>query len=224
MCAVLVVVGERLLLVRRSMRRAQGSRLLPRSLPLPAAPCRSLPLPAGAGDHFVLWSEEAVVLQGDEQEQQLLQAGSELLRREQQQRRQQQTQTQQRQGLQQYQQDAEQQMELHEGQQLHSSVSVTAGRAAGSYDGALTASAGGSESGPPSYGTYLGLTYQKQGGGSLPANRSTNNFVLLGPNGSTVWHYVKAYPVPMVEAGVMPGGCAGVGVGGQDCRGISWWF
>lgn len=147
------------------------------------------------------------MLQGDEQEQQLLQAGSELLRREQQRRQQQQR--------------ADQQVEMHEGQQMRSGGSVAAGWAGGSYDNESTASAGGSKGDPYPYGTYLGLTYQKQGGGSLPASKATNNFVLLGPNGSTVWHYVKAYPVPMVEAGVVPGGWVGGGAGGGAGRNAS---
>ncbi|KAG2501955.1 hypothetical protein HYH03_000453 [Edaphochlamys debaryana] len=97
-----------------------------------------------AGDHFVLWAEEAVDLDGDEQEAALLEQGAQLLR-------------------------------------VH-----------------------GSAAGPG--GAYLGLCYQKWGGAGAPAGRSTNHFVLLGgPNGSLVWDYRKAYPVPVVEAQVVPG-------------------
>ncbi|EFJ53082.1 hypothetical protein VOLCADRAFT_127377 [Volvox carteri f. nagariensis] len=37
------------------------------------------------------------------------------------------------------------------------------------------------------------------------AVRTTNNFVLLGPNGTTLWSYRKAFPVPILEARVVPG-------------------
>ncbi|KAG2439485.1 hypothetical protein HXX76_004839 [Chlamydomonas incerta] len=65
----------------------------------------------------------------------------------------------------------------------------------------LAAHGGGAEGGG---GTYLGLCYQKFGG-NLPRGRSTNHFVLLSPNGSVVWDYLKAFPVPVVEAHVIAG-------------------
>ncbi|GLC43321.1 hypothetical protein PLESTB_001340700 [Pleodorina starrii] len=45
------------------------------------------------------------------------------------------------------------------------------------------------------------------GGGSTSARpaRVTNHFVLLGPNGSTLWDYRKAFPVPIIEAQVVAG-------------------
>ncbi|KAG2445228.1 hypothetical protein HYH02_008696 [Chlamydomonas schloesseri] len=63
---------------------------------------------------------------------------------------------------------------------------------------------GGGGGGGSSNGTYLGLCYQKFGG-QLPRGRSTNHFVLLSPNGSVVWDYLKAFPVPVVEAHVIAG-------------------
>ncbi|KXZ52334.1 hypothetical protein GPECTOR_10g966 [Gonium pectorale] len=55
---------------------------------------------------------------------------------------------------------------------------------------------GGGAAGAASGGSLLGITYQKFGGSGLAAGRSSNHFVLLGPNGTTLWDYRKAYPVP----------------------------
>lgn len=71
-----------------------------------------------------------------------------------------------------------------------------------------------------SNGTYLGLAYmrveqeedqvgQQEHQQQQQRPQSTNHFVLLHPNGSTVWDYLKAFPVPLVEWDVTPGGWVG---------------
>ena len=50
--------------------------------------------------------------------------------------------------------------------------------------------------------SYLGLSYQ-----AWHPDRQlyTNHFTLLQQDGSVAWNYKKAYPVPVVEAEVIPG-------------------
>ncbi|GIL77600.1 hypothetical protein Vretimale_6812 [Volvox reticuliferus] len=131
-----------------------------------------------AGDRIVLWSEEAVLVRNSAEESDLLAAGRDLLL-----------------------------SQRHGSPSSSSSSSSTDGQ-----DGAEEA-------------TYLGLCYQKlllldeegsggvstssssgsSGGGGGAPHRVTNHFVLLGPNGSTIWNYRKAFPVPIVEAQVVAG-------------------
>lgn len=53
--------------------------------------------------------------------------------------------------------------------------------------------------------SFLGLTYIMTILDSPGIVTVTNNFALIAPDGSVAWIYEKAFPVPIVEANVMPG-------------------
>ncbi|GAX76103.1 hypothetical protein CEUSTIGMA_g3546.t1 [Chlamydomonas eustigma] len=54
----------------------------------------------------------------------------------------------------------------------------------------------------PGSRSYIGLSYQAL---HVDSNMYTNHFVLMQPDGTLAWNYLKAYPVPVVEDDVIAG-------------------
>ncbi|GFR43434.1 hypothetical protein Agub_g4515 [Astrephomene gubernaculifera] len=134
-----------------------------------------------AGDHFVLWAEEAVALEGEEQEAALLEAGRDLLR------------THGSPGAGTY---------LGLTYQKYLTSNATSrnlnSNSGSSVNNRLPRNKAGQRA--PRQQGYVSGEGGGGGGGS-----SSNHFVLLGPDGVVVWDYLKAFPVPLVEAGVVAG-------------------